>query len=84
MANKQLRIAVIGAGPSGLFLTIPLTQMGFENVFVFEKARSLRVQGGEIYLASEGVKVLSEGLGVSSSRLIERGSVLLLRIPNTF
>lgn len=38
---KQLRIAVIGAGPSGLMAFIKLRKAGFDDVTIFEKAGDL-------------------------------------------
>ena len=38
---RQLRIAIIGAGASGLMAVIKLREAGFEDVVVFEKASSL-------------------------------------------
>ena len=35
--NKATRIAVVGAGISGLSLSIALRQLGFTNINIFEK-----------------------------------------------
>jgi 2-polyprenyl-6-methoxyphenol hydroxylase-like FAD-dependent oxidoreductase len=35
--NKAARIAVVGAGISGLALSIALRQLGFTNIKIFEK-----------------------------------------------
>lgn len=40
-SNRKLRIAVIGAGASGLMSVIKLREAGFDDVCVFEKASSL-------------------------------------------
>jgi oxygen-dependent protoporphyrinogen oxidase len=49
--NKNLRIAVVGAGPSGLTAADTLTQNGFKNVTVFEKNDRV---GGKVYSVPNG------------------------------
>ena len=46
LPRKSLRIAVVGAGPSGLTAADTLQQLGYQNVTVFEKNDRV---GGKVY-----------------------------------
>ncbi len=55
--SKSLRIAVVGAGPSGLTAADTLSQLGYENVTVFEKNDRV---GGKVYSVPNGDGTFSE------------------------
>jgi oxygen-dependent protoporphyrinogen oxidase len=55
--SKSLRIAVVGAGPSGLTAADTLTQLGYANVTVFEKNDRV---GGKVYSYPNGNGTFSE------------------------
>jgi protoporphyrinogen/coproporphyrinogen III oxidase len=58
LPRKSLRIAVVGAGPSGLTAADTLQSMGYQNVTVFEK--NSRV-GGKVYSYKNGSTVSELG-----------------------
>jgi protoporphyrinogen/coproporphyrinogen III oxidase len=55
--SKSLRIAVVGAGPSGLTAADTLSQLGYENVTVFEKNNRV---GGKVYSVPNGNGTFAE------------------------
>src|SRR5580700_9766039 len=55
--SKSLRIAVVGAGPSGLTAADTLSQLGYENVTVFEKNDRV---GGKVYSLPNGDGTFTE------------------------
>ncbi|HEY1584577.1 MAG TPA: FAD-dependent oxidoreductase, partial [Polyangia bacterium] len=56
--HKSLRIAVVGAGPSGLTAADTLQQLGYQNVTVFEKNDRV---GGKVYSYRNGATVSELG-----------------------
>src|SRR4051794_11924770 len=56
--HKSLRIAVVGAGPSGLTAADTLQQLGYQNVTVFEKNDRV---GGKVYSYRNGSTVSELG-----------------------
>ena len=56
--RKSLRIAVVGAGPSGLTAADTLQQLGYQNVTVFEKNDRV---GGKVYSYRNGSTVSELG-----------------------
>jgi hypothetical protein len=56
--SKSTRIAIVGAGPSGLTAADTLKQLGYQNVRVFEK--NARV-GGKVFSLRSGDKVAELG-----------------------
>ena len=55
--SESLRIAVVGAGPSGLTAADTLSQLGYANVTVFEKNDRV---GGKVYSMPNGDGTFSE------------------------
>jgi oxygen-dependent protoporphyrinogen oxidase len=55
--SKSLRIAVVGAGPSGLTAADTLSQLGYQNVTVFEKNDRV---GGKVYSLPNGNGTFTE------------------------
>lgn len=60
MSSPSLRIAVIGAGSTGLYLTRLLLQAG-HRVSLFERAERPRTDGCGILLVSAGVEAIAAG-----------------------
>jgi oxygen-dependent protoporphyrinogen oxidase len=58
LPRKSLRIAVVGAGPSGLTAADTLQQQGYQNVTVFEKNGRV---GGKVYSYRSGSNVSELG-----------------------
>ncbi|HEX8950356.1 MAG TPA: FAD-dependent oxidoreductase, partial [Polyangia bacterium] len=58
LPHKSLRIAVVGAGPSGLTAADTLVQLGYRNVTVFEKNDRV---GGKVYSYRNGSTVSELG-----------------------
>jgi protoporphyrinogen/coproporphyrinogen III oxidase len=58
LPRKSLRIAVVGAGPSGLTAADTLTSLGYQNVTVFEKNNRV---GGKVYSLHNGAAVSELG-----------------------
>jgi hypothetical protein len=56
--RKSLRIAVVGAGPSGLTAADTLQRLGYQNVTVFEKNERV---GGKVYSYRSGGTVTELG-----------------------
>jgi 2-polyprenyl-6-methoxyphenol hydroxylase-like FAD-dependent oxidoreductase len=68
LARASLRIGIIGAGSSGLYLALLLQRAG-HGVILFEKAPRPRVDGCGILLVSAGVQALA---GSGDAGLLER------------
>jgi 2-polyprenyl-6-methoxyphenol hydroxylase-like FAD-dependent oxidoreductase len=60
MVSSQCKIGIIGAGSSGLYLGILLTQQGYQ-VDIFEKSPEVRTDGCGILLVTSGMKALQTG-----------------------
>jgi salicylate hydroxylase len=60
MVASQTKIGIIGAGSSGLYLGILLTQQGYQ-VDIFEKSPEIRTDGCGILLVTSGMKALQTG-----------------------
>jgi predicted NAD/FAD-dependent oxidoreductase len=58
LPSKTLRIAVVGAGPSGLTAAQTLKELGYKNVTVFEKNDRV---GGKVYSYRSGSTVTELG-----------------------
>lgn len=57
-ARKGARIAVVGAGPSGLTAAYTLQQLGYNNVTVFEKSPQV---GGKVLSYNNGTSITELG-----------------------
>lgn len=57
---KQFKIAIVGAGISGLTTAIALYRKGFRNIQVFEQARQLGEVGAGIQLGPNAVRELNK------------------------
>lgn len=75
MVSSQCKIGVVGAGSSGLFLGILLTQQGYQ-VDIFEKFPDVRTDGCGILLVTSGMKALQAG----SRQLCEKLWLLELQL----
>ena len=72
LSQFPLRIAVVGAGSTGLYLTRLLHRAG-QRVTLFERAARPRTDGCGILLVSAGVEAIAAGGdGRVSARLLER------------
>lgn len=60
MVTSQLRVGIVGAGTSGLYLAGLLAQQGVQ-VDVFERSPQPRVEGCGILLVSSGMRALQQG-----------------------
>jgi salicylate hydroxylase len=60
MVSSQCKIGIIGAGSSGLYLGLLLTQQGYQ-VDIFEKFPDVRTDGCGILLVTSGMKALQTG-----------------------
>lgn len=58
MVSTPKKIGIVGAGTTGLYLAILLKNQGFE-VFIFERAPQVRVEGCGILLIRSGLEALS-------------------------
>jgi 2-polyprenyl-6-methoxyphenol hydroxylase-like FAD-dependent oxidoreductase len=57
-SGRRLRVGVVGAGSSGLFLALLLQRQG-HGVELFERAPALRTDGCGILLVSSGVEAVA-------------------------
>jgi salicylate hydroxylase len=60
MVSSQCKIGIIGAGSSGLYLGMLLSQQGYQ-VDIFEKFPDVRTDGCGILLVTSGMKALQTG-----------------------
>ncbi len=72
MVSSQCKIGIIGAGSSGLYLAILLTQQGY-RVDIFEKSPSPRTDGCGILLISNGMEILRQGNPQLCQKIIDAG-----------
>ena len=66
-ARKAARIAVVGAGPSGLTAAYTLQQLGYNNVTVFEKSAQV---GGKVLSYNNGTSITELGAVFASADYI--------------
>lgn len=72
MVASQSKIGIIGAGSSGLYLGILLTQQGYQ-VDLFEKSPHVRTDGCGILLISNGIEAIQAGNPQLSQKIIAGG-----------
>jgi 2-polyprenyl-6-methoxyphenol hydroxylase-like FAD-dependent oxidoreductase len=72
MQLSGLRIGIVGAGTSGVYLASLLAEQGFQ-VSVFEKASQPRTEGCGILLVQAGIKALHQGNPKLCQRMIDGG-----------
>jgi salicylate hydroxylase len=72
MVSLNSRIGIIGAGTSGVYLAILLSQQGFK-VTLFEKSPQPRTDGCGILIVQAGMKALHEGNPKISQKIINSG-----------
>lgn len=73
MVSSQCKIGVVGAGSSGLFLGILLTQQGYQ-VDIFEKFPDVRTDGCGILLVTSGMKALQAGSRQLCEKIMAAGT----------
>jgi salicylate hydroxylase len=72
MQLSGLRIGIVGAGTSGVYLASLLVEQGLQ-VSVFEKASQPRTEGCGILLVQAGIKALHQGNPALCQRMIDSG-----------
>jgi 2-polyprenyl-6-methoxyphenol hydroxylase-like FAD-dependent oxidoreductase len=72
MVSTKLRVGIIGAGTSGVYLANLLIGQGFQ-VDVFERSPHPRTEGCGILLVSAGMKALHQGKPQLCQRIIDSG-----------
>jgi 2-polyprenyl-6-methoxyphenol hydroxylase-like FAD-dependent oxidoreductase len=73
MSTSTLKIGIIGAGTSGVYLATLLIQQGFE-VTLFEKAPQPRTEGCGILLVQAGMEALNQGNPEICRQIIQGGA----------
>jgi len=60
-SNKEMKIAIVGAGPGGLALALTLQQYAFSNVAIFERSSELPcTRGGTIRIDGKAQAAMKE------------------------
>lgn len=72
MVAAKLRVGIIGAGTSGVYLAGLLIRQGFQ-VDVFERSPYPRTEGCGILLVSSGIKALHQGNSQLCQTIIDSG-----------
>lgn len=72
MVSAKLRIGIIGAGTTGVYLASLLTRQGHQ-VDVFERSSHPRTEGCGILLVSSGMKALHQGNPQVCQKIIDLG-----------
>lgn len=73
MIDKNIKIGIVGAGTTGVYLASLLAKQGYK-VDLFEKASSPRTDGCGILLVQAGMKALNEGIPSVCNKVISAGS----------
>jgi 2-polyprenyl-6-methoxyphenol hydroxylase-like FAD-dependent oxidoreductase len=73
MVSSNIRVGIIGAGTSGVYLASLLAKKGFQ-VSLFEKAPALRTDGCGILLVQAGMEALHQGSPEACQAIIDAGA----------